>query len=178
MGVFNGNNAARPTVCKSRVLSLTTLLRKEYQDVLFSLRHTNLSGPELLQSGGVSLKDKSGNANTSNIAAYLTAVTVLGVIGLGIMLGGTLVLRREAQLDEELVGIFMLFTFLIVSTIEVMLLRQLSKLVGARDEQRSVSPPAHQVRELRPANAASLAEPLTSVTENTTRTLEYSRREE
>jgi hypothetical protein len=71
----------------------------------------------------------------------------------------------------------MLFTFLIVGTIELMLLRQLSRLVGSRDEQRSISP-AHQVHELRQANVAALAEPLTSVTENTTRTLEYSRREQ
>jgi predicted nucleic acid-binding Zn ribbon protein len=124
---------------------------------------------------GASLKEKSESRNTSSIAAYLTAVTVVGVIGLVMM---WVALKKGAQLDQELVGIFMLFTFLIVSTIEVMLLRQLSKLVGSRDEQKSISPPAHQVQELRQANVATLAEPLTSVTENTTRTLEYSRREQ
>lgn len=126
---------------------------------------------------GANLKDRSSNTSTT-IPAYLTAVTVIGVIGLGIMLGGAMVLRKEAQLESDLVGIFMLFTFLIVGTIELMLLRQLSRLVGSRDEQRSISPPAHQVHELRQANVAALAEPLTSVTENTTRTLEYSRREQ
>ena len=127
---------------------------------------------------GTNLKERSGNANSTTIPAYLTAVTVLGIIGLGIMLGGAMVLRREAQLGEDLVGIFMLFTFLIVGTIELMLLRQLSRLVGSREEQRVISPPVHQMHELRPANVAAFAEPLTSVTENTTKTLEYSRREQ
>jgi predicted nucleic acid-binding Zn ribbon protein len=124
---------------------------------------------------GASLKEKSESRNTSSISAYLTAVTVLGVIGIVMMF---VALKKGAQLDQELVGIFMLFTFLIVSTIEVMLLRQLSKLVGSRDEPKAITPPLHQMHELRPANAASLAEPLTSVTENTTRTLEYSPREQ
>jgi hypothetical protein len=93
-------------------------------------------------------------------------------------LGGAMALKKGAQLDPDLIGVFMLFTFLIVSTIEVMLLRQLSKLIGSRDEKRVITPPLHQMHELRPANAASLAEPLTSVTENTTRTLEYSRHEQ
>jgi hypothetical protein len=126
---------------------------------------------------GANLKERSGNSNTT-IPAYLTAVTVIGVIGLVILLGGTMALRKGAQLDEELIGIFMLFTFLIVGTIELMLLRQLSKLVGSRDEQRALSPPLRPVHELRPANVASLAEPMTSVTDNTTRTLEYARREQ
>jgi hypothetical protein len=124
---------------------------------------------------GASLKEKSESRNTSNIAAYLTAVTVLGGIGIVMMF---VALKKGAQLDQALVGIFMLFTFLMVSTIEVMLLRQLSKLVGSRDEQRALSPPQQPVHELRPANVASFAEPMTSVTDNTTRTLEYARREQ
>lgn len=127
---------------------------------------------------GSSLKEKSRSGNTSNIAAYLTAVTVLGVIGLVIMLGGAMALRKGAQLPPDLIGVFMLFTFLIVSTIEVMLLRQLSKLIGSREEQRAFPLPLQQVHELRQADVGALAEPLPSVTENTTRTLEYSRREQ
>jgi hypothetical protein len=126
---------------------------------------------------GASLKERSGSANTGNIAAYLTAVTVIGIVGLGIMFGGALVLGKKALLDDGLIGIFMLFTFLIVGTIEVMLLRQLSKLVGSRDEQSAISAPLRPVPELKRANA-SLAEQLPSITENTTRTLEYSRREQ
>jgi len=65
---------------------------------------------------GANLKERSGNSNTT-IPAYLTAVTVIGVIGLVILLGGTMALAKKAQLDEGLIGVFMLFTFLIVGTI-------------------------------------------------------------
>jgi hypothetical protein len=111
------------------------------------------------------------------ISAFLTAITILGVVGLGIMLGGALVLRKEANLTQELIGFFMLFVFLIVGTIEFMLIRQLSRLTGTVDEHRVLAPP-QAFNELRPASVNNLAEPLTSVTENTTRTLEYSRREQ
>ena len=55
-------------------------------------------------------------------------------MGLGIMLAGALVLRKGANLPPDLVGIFMLFTFLIVGMIEFMLVRNLSKLTGATDK--------------------------------------------
>ena len=127
---------------------------------------------------GANLKDRSTSAQMGPISAFLTAITVLGVIGLGIMLGGTLVLRKEANLPFELVGFFMLFTFIIVGIIEFMLLRQLSRLTGATEERRHIPAPSPPLAELRSASVNNLVEPLTSVTENTTRTLEYSRREQ
>lgn len=126
---------------------------------------------------GANLKDRSANQNMGPISAFLTAITILGVIGLGIMLGGALVLRKEANFPFELVGIFMLFTFLITGIIEFMLVRQLSRLTGAVDDRRFVPPP-QPLHELRPANMNNLAEPVGSVTDNTTRTLEYARREQ
>src|SRR6185503_5122959 len=62
---------------------------------------------------GVNLRERT-ETKTAAIGAFLTAITLLGVIGLGIMLGGALVLRKEAGLSQELIGFFMLFTFLIV----------------------------------------------------------------
>src|SRR5215210_1457958 len=79
---------------------------------------------------GTSLRERS-EPKTGAITAYLSAITVLGIAGLGIMLGGALVLRRGANLSQELIGVFMLFTFLIVSMIEIMLVRNLSKLSNA-----------------------------------------------
>ena len=136
------------------------------------------SGLSFCNRCGSSLKERSATTNTGTIPAFLTAVTVLGVVGMGVMLGGAMVLKREAQLDEELVGIFMLFIFLLVGTIEFMLLRHLSKLIGSREEQRTLAPPMQPMHELRHANVTALAEPLSSVTDNTTRTLEYARREQ
>ena len=59
---------------------------------------------------GASLKER-GESKTGSITAFLTAITLIGVIGLGIMLGGAVALRIGAQLGEEIVGIFMLMTF-------------------------------------------------------------------
>jgi hypothetical protein len=128
---------------------------------------------------GFSLRDRteSNTAPIAPITAFLTAITVLAVIGLGIMLGGSIALRSEVGLSQELIGVFMLFTFLLVSMTEFMLIRNLSKLMSANEgKQRSLAPPAHQ--DLRLPHASNLGEPVPSVTENTTRTLEYARREQ
>ncbi|HSE26365.1 MAG TPA: hypothetical protein VLB68_32155 [Pyrinomonadaceae bacterium] len=127
---------------------------------------------------GASLKEREQQSNTGAISAFLTAITLIGVAGLGIMLGGALVLRKEAGLTQDLIGIFMLFTFLIVGVTETMLIRQLSRLTATPKQKRSL-PGAEQIPfELRPAQPLPLVEPVASVTDNTTRTLEYSRRQQ
>jgi hypothetical protein len=95
------------------------------------------------------------------------------------MLGGALALKKEAGLPTEMVGFFMLFTFLIVCLTEIMLLRNVSKLISASAAQSNHQLPTVQrpPLELRPPAAATYAEPIGSVTDNTTRTLEYARRE-
>jgi hypothetical protein len=123
---------------------------------------------------GFNLRDKP-ESNTGIIGAFLTAITVLGTVGLGIMLGGALVLRRGANLSQELIGVFMMFTFLLISVTEFMLLRSLSKLTGAKESKPRSLPGAN---DLRLPQHSSLGEPVPSVTENTTRTLEYARREQ
>lgn len=127
---------------------------------------------------GTSLKERGESTNTASITAFLTAITLLGIVGLGIMLGGSLALRKEAGLSQELIGVFMLFTFLIVCLTETMLIRQLSRLTSANQSKKSFAPMQQAPYELRPPSAVSLGEPVSSVTENTTRTLEYSRREQ
>jgi len=116
-------------------------------------------------------------SNTAVISAFLTAITILGAAGLAILFGGAVVLKRKAQLDPELIGVFMTFTFLLVSLIEFMLIRNLSRLMGPKESKvRSLPSPA--TSELRLPQHSNLGEPVPSVTENTTRTLEYARREQ
>ncbi len=128
---------------------------------------------------GMSLKERTERKQTGAITAFLTAITLIGVIGLGIMLGGALTLSEEAHLNEALVGFFMLFTFLIVVITEILLVRQLSRLTATNQAkvidmlQQQAAVPG----EFRAGQPRSLAEPVPSVTENTTRTLEYSRNE-
>jgi len=127
---------------------------------------------------GTSLKERSTPSNpprTGVIAAFLAAITVIGVSGLGIMLGGTVTLKNEANLPVELIGFFMLFTFITVIVIEILLLRQLSKVTSAPETKAlDVAPQFTSPAQLHSPTPRSLAEPVPSVTENTTRTLQYS----
>jgi predicted nucleic acid-binding Zn ribbon protein len=122
---------------------------------------------------GTSLKERSHNKNNA-IAAYLTAITLIGISGLGLMFAGALVLRQAAALHDALVGFFMLFTFLIVLTTEILLVKQLSRLT---EQSRQVFIPSSNItqNELPQAQPRALGEPAPSVTESTTRTLEYQR---
>jgi len=128
---------------------------------------------------GSGTKERSESNNSLAISSFLTAIVLIGLGGLGIMLGGSLVLRWGAGLRGELIGIFMSFTFLIVLLTEVMLVKNLSKLTSTEE----ISPYRHPqiqtpTNELRLPAASILGEPVPSVTENTTRTLEYSRRQQ
>lgn len=124
---------------------------------------------------GYNLREKT-ESNTGIVSAFLTAITVLGTAGLAIMLGGAMVLRRKANLDQEMIGVFMMFTFLLIGVTEFMLVRSLSKLLESKESRlRSLPPPVNN--DLRLPQASTLGEPVPSVTENTTRTLEYARRD-
>jgi hypothetical protein len=127
---------------------------------------------------GTGLKQPE-DSKTDPVGAYLTAITIIGVAGLGIMLGGAIALKNGGQFHEDLIGIFMLMTFVITGIVEFSLLRQLSRLHRAAEKRQSSLPtmPAAMPMELRTPQARALGEPVQSVTENTTRTLEYSRRE-
>lgn len=125
---------------------------------------------------GANLKEHT-EVSTGAISAFLTAITLIGIGGLAIMLAGALVLRRGANLSQDLIGFFMLFTFMIVGMTEILLVRNLSRLTSAREKKSfPTQPPVQQ--DLRLTQGASLGEPVPSVTENTTRTLEYIRREQ
>ena len=124
---------------------------------------------------GANLRDRP-ESKIGPISAFLTAITIIGVCGLGIMLGGALVLRREAGLAQDLVAVFMLFTFLIVGFIEFMLVRNLSKLSGSTERTKYLPQP--QPQDLRLPQGTPFGEPVSSVTENTTRTLGYVRHEQ
>lgn len=124
---------------------------------------------------GNDLRERS-ETNTGAITAFLTAITLIGVGGLGIMFGGSLVLRRGANLSQELIGFFMLFTFLIVGMTEVMLVRNLSKLMGEK-ERKNYFPAAPPVSNDLRLPQGTPFDTASSVTENTTRTLEYARRD-
>jgi hypothetical protein len=124
----------------------------------------------------MSLKTRS-ESKTGAIVAYLIAITLIGIAGMGIMLGGTLALKQQANLGEDELGLFMVFTFVIVILTELFLVRQLSRF-SSGEKEKGITPQYNVLpHELPAAQPRTLAEPLPSVTENTTRTLDYSRNE-
>jgi hypothetical protein len=126
---------------------------------------------------GANLKERS-EVSTGAISAFLTAITLIAICGLGIMFAGAVVLRKGANLSQELIGFFMLFTFMIVGMTEIFLIRNLSKLTSAKETKNYFPTPSPIPQDLRLTQGTPLGEPVSSVTENTTRTLEYIRREQ
>jgi hypothetical protein len=114
-------------------------------------------------------------SKSSAVNGFLTAITLIAVGGLGVMLGGAMAMKNEAHLSEVFIAFFMLFAFVTVTVTEVLLIKQLSRFSGeakqlpASTQIPIMEMPGNQVRKL--------AEPVASVTENTTRTLGYARHE-
>jgi hypothetical protein len=93
------------------------------------------------------------------------------------MFGGALALKKTG-FNQDFIGFFLLLSFLLVSSTEILLFRNLSKLAGLKQKERPALPPSPVPHDLRLPQGAPLGEPVGSVTENTTRTLEYTRREQ
>ena len=128
---------------------------------------------------GMSLKERTSDTKPVPVGFYLTAITIIGILGLSLMLGGAMALKKGAQLNEDMIGVFMFMTFAIVGVVELSLLRQLSRLNRAA-EKKETAPSLLQAGmpiEIRGQQLRALGEPVPSVTENTTRTLQYSRDE-
>lgn len=126
---------------------------------------------------GTSLKERSELKQTGAISAIVTAMVVIAIVAMGLLLGGPIALKREGQFGEELIVLFMFLTFLICAFSEIFLYRQLGRITSAKREPMSLPRPAVMPAEFHAPQPLSLAEPAASVTENTTRTLEYSREE-
>lgn len=126
---------------------------------------------------GTSLKERSETKQTGAVPALATAMTLVAVAGMGLLLGGPIALKREGGFGEELVVLFMFLTFLIVSFTEIFLYRQLGRLTNVKNQTVALPVQTPVPLEFREPQPRALAEPIPSVTENTTRTLEYSREE-
>ena len=126
---------------------------------------------------GTSLKGRSDSGHPGAIAAIVTAMVVVAVAGMGLLLGGPIALKREGEFNEDLIVLFMFLTFFICALSEIFLYRQLGRITNSRREPTAQPSSPVMPVEFRSPQPLSLAEPAASVTENTTRTLEYSREE-
>jgi len=109
------------------------------------------------------------------MGALLTTITLIAICGMAMMLGGGLALKA-AGFNQDFIAVFMILIFMIVGATEFVLLKNVSKLLGSSAKQ-SFQPTQQPPLELRPPAASNFVEPVGSVTDNTTRTLEYARRE-
>jgi uncharacterized membrane protein YvbJ len=133
---------------------------------------------------GMSLKEPSNSTSqlteskSQPTEPYLIAISIVAVSGIVFMLGGAIALKNGADFNQDMIGIYMLMTFLIVAIVEFSLCRQLSRLNRAA-EKKQLAPPllTGMPAEIRSPQPRALGEPVQSVTENTTRTLEYTRSE-
>lgn len=125
---------------------------------------------------GANLKERE-DPKKDTVNAYLTTIFMLGLGGLGLMLGGAIALKNGAQFPEELIAIFMLMTFLIIGIVEIYLCRQLSRIIGNKAKTEFLGQQPATTAELPAAHLRGLGAPVASVTENTTRTLDYSSNE-
>ena len=133
---------------------------------------------------GTSLgRDPLERKGGSIAGGLITAVVLVSLLGLGIMFGGAIALKNGAGMNNDIVGFFMLFCLLIIGTAEVFLLKQLSRVLGTTNQNYPMEshPPLFQPAQTAPPRelhaVRATAEPIGSVTENTTRTLEHSLRE-
>lgn len=131
---------------------------------------------------GANLSTSKDDGATKQLQApvnsFLTAITLVTLSGLGIILGGTIVLKNIG-LHEGLMFTFMLLSFFTVLAIDGLLIWQLSRLTsGAKETSGTIQLKEPRAKELGRMPAHALAEPVSSVTEHTTRTFEpiYSER--
>src|SRR5258708_36842656 len=104
-------------------------------------------------------------SSTGSIAAFLTAITLLGVIGLGLMFGGALSFKK-AGFAEDFIGLFLVCMFVLVGFTEFMLVENLSNLSGSPERKKRSLPPVE--KDLRLPQALTPAEPLLTLHANTT----------
>jgi hypothetical protein len=126
---------------------------------------------------GTSLKERTESRQTGGITAIVIAMAVLAIAGMGFLFGGPISLRREGGFGEKMIVLFMFLAFLLAGLSEIFLYRQLGRLTSPKHEPMALPAPAVMPTEFRAPQPLSLAEPAPSVTENTTRTLEYTREE-
>jgi len=130
-------------------------------------------------------KERPENAEKSHVAALTTAMVLVALAGIGLTIGGSIALGAAAKLGDAPVVLFMLLNFGIVGGVEIMLSRNLSRVLGKGREPKQIEQPSQPLfqpamiapDEARLAHLQTLPEPGTSVTENTTRTLDHSFRQ-
>lgn len=137
------------------------------------LRYCNRCGASLNLTGALE-KPKS----TIAIIVLSIMITSITLGGMGIILAALVELKRSG-FGDEMMGLFMTLSFLILGTIDVVLARQISRLLNASAQPGQFSQPKRTAaaEASSPRQIGAVNEPVPSVTENTTRKFEPAYRE-
>src|SRR6266550_670826 len=107
------------------------------------------------------------------------AIVSVFVIGIGSIFGLMAMMKKLLNFNEGWIIIFTLLIFLLMIVVEGVLIWQLSRQKSNVKEASEIALKSTETKELGTAQARALAEPMLSVTEQTTRTFEpiYSERQ-
>lgn len=132
------------------------------------LRYCNRCGASLSLTGALE-KPKS------TVAIIVLSIMIMSITlgGMGIILAALVELKRSG-FGEDIMGLFMIFSFLIIGIIDVVLARQISRLLNASAQPGQSSTPKRTAATEpdSPRQIGAMNEPVPSVTENTTRKFE------
>ena len=127
------------------------------------------------KSCGVRLvREKENDSSRSMLNMLLTVISLIAVFGFGILVALVSVLLKSSVSPEALVIITLAYLAVLFGVCFT-LLRQIPKLIDAKLNQKNQTPELMQPAQISERNMAQLdeyREPVRSVTENTTRTLE------
>jgi hypothetical protein len=136
------------------------------------LSYCNYCGARLNGEKGDSLVKTTELRAESLIISAIVGLFVTGLLAITVLMG---VMKAVLNLNVELIVAFTLLSFLIMLLIEGVLIRRLlQRKRGTEEATDTVLSKGQTTTELYAAQARALPEPLPSVTENTTRTLEPS----
>lgn len=127
------------------------------------------------KSCGVRLvREKENDSSRAMLNTLLTVISLVAVFGFGILVALVSVLLKSSVLPEALVMITLAY-LVVLFGICFSLLRQIPKLIDAKLNQKNQTSEIVQPAQISIRNTAQLEEhrePVMSVTEHTTRTLE------
>ncbi|HEV2704387.1 MAG TPA: hypothetical protein VGV59_00600 [Pyrinomonadaceae bacterium] len=134
-----------------------------------SLSYCNRCGAKV---GGAKVDD-AGQPPQWSPEPLINAITAVFVVGLGAIIGLMAVMRKVVGFDLNIILAITLLCFLLMLIVESVLIGLLLKVKrGAREASESERQKGQETNELGWTQARALAEPLPSVTEQTTRAFE------
>jgi uncharacterized paraquat-inducible protein A len=133
-----------------------------------SLSYCNRCGAELKAKG-----QSPTRLSEAPIESLVWAITAVTIVGLGTVIGLMAVMKEVLHFNDGLIIVFSLLSFLtFIGVDSVFVWVLLRSRMGAKDANSRGQEKVMTTREIGEAKARVLAEPESSVTEHTTRTLE------